>query len=72
MGSVSDWLPSNQSGPRQNGTWMFWTPIIGTLETFLITPCSLADTEAAEDLSLAESACDTLQINSGADKQRAH
>lgn len=51
---------------------MFWTPIIGTLETFLITPCSLADTEAAEDLSLAESVCDTLQINSGADKQRAH
>lgn len=45
---------------------------MGTLETLLITPRSLADAEAAEDLSLAESACDTLQINSGADKQRAH
>lgn len=51
---------------------MVWTPIIGTLETFLITPCSQADAEAAEDLSLAESVCDTVQINTGADKQRAH
>lgn len=72
MGSGSDWLPSNQSGPGHTVTWLVWTPIIGTLGTFLITPCSLADAEAAEDLSLAESVCDALQINSGADKQRAH